>query len=295
MRFQYLLQQAFTNLRRNVLVVVSAIVAVLVMLTLVFSAIVLRWSIDQDIGRWDDNVRVIAFLEDGIAADLDRLELLQREIQDWPEVESVVHFTKAQALIEFLDLFADQPSLIEVVQDDPSTLPASLRISPRKVDDYTTITNRLVVLDGIREVSAAEDAIDALVTRSSRLRTFAVVISIVLGGSAIVLIANTIRMAIFARRDEIGIMKLVGAGNWFVRIPFLLEGMIEGVVGATLAVAVVWVAHPAIVELLSTVAAPGTVDVPFRFLIEQSFLVLFFGAATGLLGSAFGMWGFLRE
>ena len=59
MRFQYLLQQAFTNLRRNVLVVVSAVVAVLVMLTLVFSAIVLRWSIDQDIGRWDDNVRVI--------------------------------------------------------------------------------------------------------------------------------------------------------------------------------------------------------------------------------------------
>jgi cell division transport system permease protein len=293
MRFQYLFGQAVTNLQRNALVVVSAVVAVLVTLTLFFSAAVVRWSIDQDIGRWDDNIRVIVFLNDDLS--LDEVSALQEEIQGWEEVDSVVYFYKADALNEFRELFADQPSLIEVVEEDPSTLPASLRVRPLEAGDYTQITNRLVVIPGVRQVSSADEAIDALVTRSSRLRTFSFWILIVLGGAAIVLIANTIRMAIYARRDEIGIMKLVGAGNWFVRIPFLLEGIIEGIIGAMIAIGLVWLLREQVVELFSTVADPDAINVPWDFLLRQSILVLGFGAITGLVGSAFGTWGFLRD
>ena len=293
MRLQYLLEQAMINLRRNVLVVFSAVVAVFVMLTLVFGTIVLRWSIDQDIGRWDDNVRVIAFLSDDLS--LEDVDSIQLQIQQWDEVREVVYFSKAEALVEFRELFADQQSLIDVVEEDPSVLPASLRIAPVQAADYSTITDRLVVIPGIREVSAADEAIDALVARSSRLQTFSFWIVIVLGGAAVVLIANTIRIAIFARRDEISIMKLVGAGNWFVRIPFFLEGIIEGVLGATLAVALVWGVRGSIAELFSTAIDPGALKVPAEFMIRQAMLVLGFGAGTGLLGSAFGMWGFLRD
>lgn len=293
MRFQYLFGQAIANLRRNVLVVFAAVVAVLVMLTLVFGTIVLRWSIDQDIGRWDDNVRVIAFLSDDLS--LEDIDSLQQDIQGWEQVEAVEYFSKSQALDEFRELFADQQSLIDVVEEDPSILPASLRISPTAAADYKTITDRLVVIPGIREVSAADEAIDALVARSDRLRTFAVWIVVVLGGAAVVLIANTIRIAIFARREEIGIMKLVGAGNWFVRIPFFLEGIIEGVVGAVLAVALVWGVSGSIAELFSTSTDPASLTVPVDFLIRNGLMVLGFGAGTGLLGSAFGMWGFLRD
>jgi cell division transport system permease protein len=292
-RFQYLLEQAMTNLRRNVLVVFAAVVAVLVMLTLVFGTIVLRWSIDQDIGRWDDNVRVIAFLSDDLG--IAEIDAIQSEVQQWEEVESVVYFSKAEALVEFRELFADQQSLIQVVEEDPSVLPASLRIAPVQAADYSTITDRLVVIPGIREVSAADEAIDALVARSDRLRTFAFWIVVVLGAAAVVLIANTIRIAIFARRDEISIMKLVGAGNWFVRIPFFLEGIIEGVLGAVLAVALIWGVRGSIAELFSTATDVGALTVPIDFMIRQALLVLGFGAGTGLLGSAFGMWGFLRD
>ncbi|MBI5158048.1 MAG: ABC transporter permease [Acidimicrobiia bacterium] len=293
MRLQYLLEQAMLNLRRNVLVVFAAVVAVLVMLTLVFGTIVLRWSIDQDIGRWDDNVRVIAFLSDDLS--LEDVDAIQAQIQQWDEVRDVVYFSKAEALVEFRELFADQQSLIDVVEEDPSVLPASLRIAPVQAADYSTITDRLVVIPGIREVSAADEAIDALVARSSRLQTFAFWIVVVLGGAAVVLIANTIRIAIFARRDEIGIMKLVGAGNWFVRIPFFLEGIIEGVLGAVFAVALIWGVRGSIAELFSTSTDPGALVVPAEFMIRQALLVLGFGAGTGLLGSAFGMWGFLRD
>jgi len=292
-RLQYLLEQAMINLRRNVLVVFAAVVAVLVMLTLVFGTIVLRWSIDQDIGRWDDNVRVIAFLSDDLS--LEDVDAIQAEIQQWDEVRAVVYFSKAEALVEFRELFADQQSLIDVVEEDPSVLPASLRIAPVQAADYSVITDRLAVIPGIREVSAADEAIDALVARSSRLQTFSFWIVIILGGAAVVLIANTIRIAIFARRDEIGIMKLVGAGNWFVRIPFFLEGIIEGVLGAILAVALIWGVRGSIAELFSTSTEPGALLVPAEFMIRQALLVLGFGAGTGLLGSAFGMWGFLRD
>ena len=291
MRFQYLLSQALANLRRNVLVVSAAIVAVFVMLMLVFGTIVLRWGIDQDIGQWDDNVRVIAFLEDNLT--LEEVDALQAQILSWDEVAGVQYFSKSQALEEFRELFEDQPSLIEVVEEDPGILPASLRIQPSEAAEYKAITDRLVVIPGVLEVSAAGDAIDALVTRSERLSTFAVWIVAILGASAVVLIANTIRIAIFARREELGIMKLVGAGNWFVRIPFLLEGVIEGLVGAALAVAVIFGVSGSIAGLFAT--TPEAVDVPFGFMWRQALLVVGFGAATGLLGSSFGMWGFLRD
>jgi cell division transport system permease protein len=292
-RFQYVLAQAVQSIRRNPLVVASAIVAVLVTLVLVFGAIVLRWSIDEDIGRWDDNVRVIAFLSDELS--VEEVTALQNEVAGWESVEDVVYFSKAQALEEFREMFADQPSLIEVVEEDPSTLPASLRIKPAEAADYSEIRNQLAVVPGVREVSAADEAIDALVTRSNRLQTFAVSIFLVLGTAAVVLIANTIRMAVYARREEIGIMRLVGAGNWFVRVPFLLEGFFEGVIGALLAVLVVGLGHGFIVELLSTVADPENIQVPLDFLLRQSILVLGFGAVTGLVGSALGMWGFLKD
>jgi len=293
MRLQYLFSQAIANLRRNPLVVVSAVVAVFVMLMLVFSATLVRWSIDKDIGRWDDNVRVIAFLTDDLSSE--DLATLTAEVFSWEEVDEVVYFSKADAFDEFRELFEDDEVLLNVVEDDPSVLPASLRIKPVEAGGYSAIVDRMVIQPGVLKVSAAEEAIDALVARSNSMRTFAVTVSFVLGAAAVVLIANTIRMAIYARRDEIGIMKLVGAGNWFVRIPFLLEGLIEGVAGAALAATVVWIAHPSIVQMLSTFSDPGALDVPTLYLLQQSLIVLAFGAATGLLGSVFGMWGFLRD
>jgi len=292
MRFQYLLTQTIQGIRRNPLVVASAVVAVLVTLVLVFGAILVRSSIDQTIGFWDDNVRVIAWLGDIPA---DQRIAMQGDIASWDEVDEVVYFDKTQALAEFRELFADQPVMIDVVEDDPSVLPASLRIKPAEAGNYASIQNRVAVYPGVQRATAAGDEIDALVARSNSMRTFAVWVFIVLGTSALVLIANTIRMAVYARRDEIGIMRLVGAGNWFIRIPFLLEGLFEGVVGATIAALFVSVAHEPIVQMLGMVGDPSDIVVSFDFLLRNSLLVVAFGAATGLLGSALGMWGTLKD
>ena len=293
MRLQYLLTNTGQSIRRNPLVVASAVVVVLVMLVLFFGSILVRWSIQRDIGAWDDNVRVIAFLGDDQGPE--QIAALRQEIASWETVADVVFFDKAQALAEFNEMFADEPSMLEVVQEDPSVLPASLRIRPTTAADYGQIRDRLAVLSGIQQVEAADDTIDAMVLRSERWETFAVAVFVVVGASALILIANTIRMAVFARREEISIMKLVGAGNWFVRVPFYLEGLFEGIAGALIAIGIVTFFHQPIVELFNISVGTAPIEVPWEFLVRQSLLVLVFGAGTGLLGSALGMVGVLRD
>jgi cell division transport system permease protein len=291
MRIQYLFGQAITNLRRNALVVFSAVLAVFVTLTMVYVAVVIRQLVDDNTGRWQEGIRVIAWLNDDLAPE--EIDSLRVEVQSWDEVEEVTFCNKACALDEFREIFADEQALIEVVEEDPSVLPASLRVRPVEAVDYGLIGDRLAVVGGVKEVSSADETIDNMVALSGVMQTAAVIAAIFLGGAAIVLIANTIRMAIYARRDEIGIMKLVGAGNWFVRIPFLLEGAIEGLVGAAAAVLLVVVG----VIQIGPDAQVGLFEVNLQttFLVRWSILMGVFGTVAGLLGSAVGMWGFLRD
>jgi cell division transport system permease protein len=118
--------------------------------------------------------------------------------------------------------------------------------------------------------------------------------AVVLGVSAVVLIANTIRLAIYARRDEVEIMKLVGASNWYIRIPFLLEGLIEGVVGAALAVFTVWLGATRLARASEGLAL-FRLDVSNQFFLRWGLLFIIFGAAAGVVGSLLGLSRYLRE
>jgi cell division transport system permease protein len=293
-RFGFLAREAFVNLRRNLLVVMGAVLAVFISLSLAFGALVVNQLLRINTLAWQDGVHIIAFLNDeGLAGiPTGAHQALVAEIATWDEVARVTYIDKAAAWTEYQQIFADRQDMLGI---DPSILPASVRIELTDIDLYKDVQFRLASESSlIRRVATFGEQIEQLSSLSTVLNLLGLGLALVLGVSAVILIANTIRMAIYARRDEVAIMKLVGASNWFVRVPFILEGMIEGLIGAGLAVATVWVAFR---NLRSLGASINIVSfaVPDRFFLTWSIAILLFGAAAGVLGSVLGLSRYLKD
>jgi cell division transport system permease protein len=293
-RITYLMREAIVNMGRNALVVVGAILAVFVSLTLAFSALVLNELVKANTLQWQDGVHVIVWLKDEVRDGVTfeaQMGLLD-QVNEWEEVESASFVDKAEAYQEFQEMFASNPAMLENV--NPAILPASIRIKLNDIEQYRGIQLRLIDQPVVKEVTSPGESIEQLADLSSVLNMIGVVLAIIQGASAVVLISNTIRMAIYARREEIGIMKLVGASNWFIRVPFVLEGMLQGFVGALFAVAMVFFARTRLESIDDTI---GLFDfrVADAFFWKWTVLFLLFGALAGFLGSALGLRRYLRE
>lgn len=280
-------KEAFSNLGRNALVVLGAILAVFISLTLTFGTLVFGEVVRVNTLQWAEDVRVIAFLQDDLTPQ--DTAALQAEVASWPQVEDVFFVSKADAFEEALILFANNEAMLAVIQETPDFLPASLRVQPIDPDEYEVIVQRLESTPGVWRVQSADDAIDAMIALRDGLQLMFWILAVALGAAAVALIANTIHMAIYARREEIEIMKLVGASNWFVRTPFLIEGAIEGFVGGALAVTFVVVAQQLAVDRLADLPDWINLVIDNNFLIKQGALVLVFGVAAGLIGSSLSL------
>lgn len=290
-RLGYVLRDAFRSMRRNVLVVTGAMIAVFISLFLAFLAVVGNEVVRINTLLWQEGEQVIVFLYDsdeGIS--VQDHTLLLGDVQGWPEVESARYVDQAEAYQEFLVLFEDSPAILEVA--DQSDVPASIRIKLADLDAYRDVEIRLDGNPAVRRVVTPGEVIERLSSVTNALNVTAIVLVGVLGLAAVVLISNTIRLAIYARRDEVAVMRLVGASNWFIRVPFLTEGVLEGLVGAALGVGTV-------VLLFNFVA--GNVEVGIITLaVDNIFFVrwgtafLLFGAVAGLLGSSLGLRRFLK-
>jgi cell division transport system permease protein len=293
-RLFFLVREALINLRRNLLVVAGAILAVFISLTLAFGALVVNEILRLNTIAWQEGVHVIAFLKDegSNGVPVGSHDELLEEVRGWEEVKDASYVDKSQAWVEYQEIFAGQDELLQI---DPTILPASIRIELVDIALHESVKFKLeqhqqVVL----RVTTAAEQIEQLESLSSVLNVLGIGMAIVLGLSAVVLIANTIRLAIYARRDEVEIMKLVGASNWYIRIPFLLEGLIEGVLGSALAVFTVWLGATRLARAGQGFAL-FRLEVANAFFFRWGLLFLIFGAAAGVIGSLLGLSRYLRE
>lgn len=283
----YVFKEAFNNLGRNALVVLGAILAVFISLTLTFGTVVFGEVVRVNTLQWAQDVRVIAFLQDDVTTET--TAELQAEVQSWPQVQDVFYVSKQEAYDEALVLFSNDEAMLRVLEESPDLLPASLRVQPIDPEDYDLIVTRLESTPGVQNVESAGDAIDAMIALRDGLQIMFWLLAIALGVAAVALIANTIHMAIYARREEIEIMKLVGASNWFVRTPFLIEGALEGLIGGALAVTFIVVAQQLAVDRLADLPDWINLAIQNDFLLRQGALVLLFGVLAGLIGSSLSL------
>jgi cell division transport system permease protein len=231
-RFGYFFRETAAALRRNALVTFAAISTVFISLFLLGGALLVERQVRLMTGEWASKVEVSVFLLDD--ASQEEIETLGRTISEIPEVEEVYFEDREAAYQNYKELFKDQPALLENV--GPDAMPQSYRIKLVNPEDFPVIRARLAGDPAIDEIKDEQALLKKLLAVTSVLRTGVIAVAAIMLLSAAGLIGNTVRMAVFARRKEIAIMKLVGATNWFIRVPFLIEGMVEGLLGGVMAI-----------------------------------------------------------
>jgi cell division transport system permease protein len=230
-RFRYLLGELGVGLRRNLLMTVATVVTVTVSLSLLGAGLLTQRQVDIARQLFFQEVEVSIFLSDGISQQ--QRQSLERALADHPNVERVQYESKEQAYAHFQEIFADNESLLEGVS--PKILPASFRVSLEDPQQFAEVAGAFRGRPGVDEVADQGQYLNRFFAILNGLRNGAVAIAVLQLAAASALIFNTIRVTAFARREQTGIMKLVGATNWYIRLPFMLEGIVAGVLGALLA------------------------------------------------------------
>ena len=279
----YVVRETATNLRRNLLMTTAAVLTVAVSLSLFGGSLLLKRGIDRATLRWRGGVDLSIFLDP--KGTPDQAAAIEQQLKNMPEVKSYKYYDHEQAYEEFKQMFKNSPE--EVASVTPEDLPTSYRIVPVRAEDAKFIADRFRNSPGVIDVALAQKIVDSIIKITNIARYAIFVISGVLLLSASLLILNTIRMAIFARRREVAVMKLVGATNWFIRVPFMLEGMIQGLAGAAVAFGMVvlirggveWLVHRYDLGLLDQVVVSS------RDAITTGSMILVIGALVGGVGS----------
>jgi cell division transport system permease protein len=291
MKIDYILRETANNLRRNVTLTVAAIVTVAVSLALFGSALLLRSGVDNATTQWQNDVEFIVYMQPNVTPE--QRDSLLKSLQESPDVKDLRYVDQAKTYEEFKQLFKRSPQLVENVT--PEILPPSYRVVPRISDAEVVraLGAQFAKKAGVREVVNAYDTIKTIQKVSNLIGTRIVFGSVALLVAACLLILNTIRTAMFARRREIEVMKLVGATNWFIRVPFMLEGVVHGLFGSLAAVGIVVFLRSDFDKLSGSVRLFQGFAVDSSEVFTTSAVVVAVGVLIGAIGSAFAVSRFL--
>jgi cell division transport system permease protein len=240
LKLDYVVRETGSNLRRNITLSLAAVVTVGVSLALFGSALLLQQGVENVSGRWEQGIELIVFLKRDITDE--QRETLQQQLEENPEIEEVRYVGLEESRDEALRLFERNEAMLRKIRENETLVPASFRLVPttKDADAILSLQRQLPSQPGVLSVTSSIDAVET-VTDVARFANRAIlIVAVGLLVAALMLILNAIRMAMFARRREIEVMKLVGATNWFIRVPFMLEGVVQGLVGSVFALVSLW-------------------------------------------------------
>ena len=240
MRAQFVLQEIWIGLRRNLTMTVALIVVVAISLSLLGTGLLFIKQVDSTRTYWQGKVEISIYLctaqsvsvqckQNGPSTAPQRTQL-QQTLTAMPQVAGVTYESQAQAYQRFKQEFSNSPSFVSTVQqgDIPDSFQVKLK-NPQT--SYGTVANAVTSKAGVDSVIDDRSILDKFYKLLDGARNAVIVIALVLLLAATLLVANTIRLSAFNRRRETGIMRLVGASNFYIQLPFLLEGVIAGLIG----------------------------------------------------------------
>jgi cell division transport system permease protein len=303
-RVEYFFRETASGLRRNGVVAFAAMSTAFIALFLFGLSLLIAREFALVTRVLTGNVEVQVYLTDPVSTGT--VGRLTTKLQQVPAVANVAYWNKERSCEEFARLFEGQTVFLENV-DCMKVIPTSLRVKLSKVTNFEQITASLgctIAVEpdgdqhqectepGVRSVADYQKLLDRLdsLTRVLSLGVFG--IAVIMLVSAIGLVANTLRMGMFARRKEIGIMRLVGATNWRIRVPFLIEGMVEALLGAASAIAGLFLVKVFVVDRLRG-TAPWLPLIKNTDVVAVMPFILLAAALVAIVAGTIGMRRFL--
>lgn len=287
-------RQAGQGLWRNRVMNLAATVTMVLMLILLSGLAILISGVEAGLSYVESKVEVRAELHTGLLPD--RVSDLQQRLEALSEVSSTTYISAEDALIEFLKTRRDngQVELIPPLGENP--LPDQIRIEladPRESGEVTRMLEEETGL--VRFVANQQAGIDRLVNLTALLRTIGFALLAFVGITVLLIVINTIRMALMSRAQEIEIMRLVGASDRYIRWPFIIEGVFVGLAGAVVTLLLLLAASRPISDLAREVAGAVPLDFGSTLTLQITSLVLLAGVGLGGLGAWISVHAYLRN
>lgn len=283
-------KESFKSIGRNSWMTFASVSAVTVTLLLVGVSVLIMMNLNKVADDLENDVEIKVFVS--LDAEEETVQDLESRISELPGVESTNFSTKEEELTDLVLDFGDELSLFE--QNNP--LFDVFYVKATDPQQTEKVATDIAALENIENVEYGKDKIEKLFNFLNGGRYVGLILILALLFTAMFLISNTIRITIVARRREIEIMKLVGATNWFVRIPFILEGMWLGILGSLVPIGLVALLYKEITDF----AQPRLTGELFQlleftpFIYQVSALILMMGVFIGIWGSFMSIRKFLR-
>jgi cell division transport system permease protein len=288
---EYFIKEALLSFRLNRLMSLAAVSTVALSLIVLGIFLIMALNLNHIVATLEEQLQISVYLQDSLT-EIEISEIGAR-IAKIPGVTQVSYVNKEQALEKFKERLGEQQSML-VALNENNPLPNSFEVKLDESEQVQPITEAISKFEGIESINFGKDIIDKLITVIKFVRILGVVLIIVLALVTLFIISNTIRITVFARRHEVAIMKYVGATDWFIRWPFLIEGMLIGFCGSLFAIIILNRAYVIILEIIYDSLAFLPLIPKYPFLTNVSIFLIIIGTVTGALGSTISLKKFMN-
>lgn len=294
-----IMQAGARNFFRNAWLSIAATVMMVITLSVMMGALILNMSLNDTLNDVTKKIDIAIYLKDQIKPKT--VEKLTTEVKADPNVASTLYVSKVDALARYREQNKDNPELLEAISERENPLPSSIEVKVKdleQIDPIIKITQKEDYLPYIQDTSYGEkrkETIERIANIKQFLITAGLSASLVFAAVAILIIFNTIRIAIFSRSDEIQIMRLIGATNGFIRGPFIFEAMFDGAVAGTITLILAYVfIFTGTSKIINYVNFNNTITLFENYWTLVGLGVIFTGMIIGVISSVLAMTRYLK-
>ncbi|GIJ19721.1 permease-like cell division protein FtsX [Micromonospora lutea] len=230
MRMKYVMSEVLVGLWRNVTMTIAMIITMAVSLTMLGASGLIYTKVADMKQLYFENIEVSIFLDADVTDE--QRSALDAQLDADPLISQATYVNKDEAFQRFQEMFRDSPDLLSAVKADQ--LPESYRLKLVNPEEYKTISDQYTAVEGVDQVVDQSQVLDKIFNLFTAGQNIALVAAIAMAVAALLLVANTIQVAAYSKRREVAVMKLVGASNWFIQAPFVLEAVVAGLIGSIL-------------------------------------------------------------